>query len=247
LIQKEIWEKISNLDKAGLILHEAIYKKFVEQGEENSKNARYFNQVISSMKMVGSDYIAYLNLASSAKLGLVENEKRQILPLTVKAYDQAGLYIAETITYERDKYVVFNSNGKINKKETIVANPRSLYFQTRSLKNTLSYRVVVDGKIMCESSSSQPVQRDTWEEYVYECGFQVLKGKHEISIELTSTKKVTRFYWLVDDKMPSTSINMSMWFWGATADTAGVLAGSYYDKKIKKNGSEKMNANIDVK
>lgn len=43
VINKEYWDKLAPVDRAGLILHEVIYEHFYKLGEKNSVKARAFN------------------------------------------------------------------------------------------------------------------------------------------------------------------------------------------------------------
>lgn len=50
LINNTLWEKLSETNKAGLILHELIYEYFSDLGEKNSVNARALNSFLFSGK-----------------------------------------------------------------------------------------------------------------------------------------------------------------------------------------------------
>ncbi len=43
LVQENLWNRLDNINKAGLILHEIIYEHFAKLGQENSTKARRLN------------------------------------------------------------------------------------------------------------------------------------------------------------------------------------------------------------
>ncbi|MBF0300294.1 MAG: hypothetical protein HQK51_16350 [Oligoflexia bacterium] len=47
-INKDLYDKMDNNNKAGLILHEIVYQEFIKKGENNSIKARYFNSKLTS-------------------------------------------------------------------------------------------------------------------------------------------------------------------------------------------------------
>lgn len=46
IIDKNLWEKLGPLDKAGLVMHETVYDLFADLGEKNSIKARSYNSFI---------------------------------------------------------------------------------------------------------------------------------------------------------------------------------------------------------
>jgi hypothetical protein len=48
IINKDFWEKLSEDDKAGLVLHELIYREMSDLGEKDSVSSRYLNSILSS-------------------------------------------------------------------------------------------------------------------------------------------------------------------------------------------------------
>lgn len=51
LIDRRFWQKLSHLDKAGLVLHELIYREAIESNQRSSPRVRYFNQILSSAQI----------------------------------------------------------------------------------------------------------------------------------------------------------------------------------------------------
>lgn len=48
LVNEDLWVLLSNTDRAGILLHEAIYEEALERGASNSVKTRYFTSKISS-------------------------------------------------------------------------------------------------------------------------------------------------------------------------------------------------------
>lgn len=48
IISQDLWELMDENNRAGLILHEIIYRDAIERGQTNSQHTRYFNAKISS-------------------------------------------------------------------------------------------------------------------------------------------------------------------------------------------------------
>lgn len=48
LVNEDLWDLLDNTNKAGILLHEAIYEEALKMGAKNSINTRYLNSKISS-------------------------------------------------------------------------------------------------------------------------------------------------------------------------------------------------------
>jgi hypothetical protein len=48
IINQDLWDLLSNDGKAGLIMHEILFKEMLSLGQSNSKRARYFNSLLAS-------------------------------------------------------------------------------------------------------------------------------------------------------------------------------------------------------
>src|SRR5205085_1885391 len=62
-INKDLWDRMNTNNRAGLILHEIIYKEALRDGQHDSVKARYFNAYLSSTKMASftpQQYSAFL-------------------------------------------------------------------------------------------------------------------------------------------------------------------------------------------
>jgi hypothetical protein len=95
-ISKDIWDKMDDTSKAGLILHEIIYREALAQTQPhtNSIYVRYFNSYISSKKLAGLNVGQYFGVLQQAQLRGAEKIQGVIVP-------------AEDIPSPRD----FNSAG----------------------------------------------------------------------------------------------------------------------------------------
>lgn len=51
LIDQRYWDRLSQRDKAGLVLHELIYREAIESKQKSSPRVRYFNQILSSSQI----------------------------------------------------------------------------------------------------------------------------------------------------------------------------------------------------
>ncbi len=65
LISKDLWEQLSSLHKAGLILHEIIYEHFFYLGEKNSRKARYMNALLAHIGSNGKLLMSYKKILQS--------------------------------------------------------------------------------------------------------------------------------------------------------------------------------------
>lgn len=65
LINKDLWDLMDNDSKAGLVLHEIIYREMREHRQKESSKARYYNSVVTSHLMKdwkATDYLKLLTL-----------------------------------------------------------------------------------------------------------------------------------------------------------------------------------------
>lgn len=68
VIDQDLWDLLSNDGRAGLILHEIIYREAISQGHHNSIASRYFNSLISSTRLVGLNHAHYRELLKVLQL-----------------------------------------------------------------------------------------------------------------------------------------------------------------------------------
>jgi hypothetical protein len=50
-IQRQLWAQLSHDDRAGLVLHEIIYREAIEKGHKDSRMARYLNALVGSQQL----------------------------------------------------------------------------------------------------------------------------------------------------------------------------------------------------
>lgn len=67
-IDNKLWLKLSEDGKAGLVLHEIIYRLAIREGkQQDSVTSRYYNIRISSQAFVGDNLVKYFTLLASIK------------------------------------------------------------------------------------------------------------------------------------------------------------------------------------
>ena len=68
LINQDLWQRLSETHKAGLILHEIIYEHFFYLGERNSKKARFMNALLAHLASKGSLRRPYKSILQAKKI-----------------------------------------------------------------------------------------------------------------------------------------------------------------------------------
>ncbi|MBV2169341.1 MAG: hypothetical protein KUL82_11610 [Bdellovibrio sp.] len=71
-ISQKVWNHLSEEDKAGLVLHELIYREAILNKQISSLKVRFFTGLISSQDMEGLTSLEYLKLLKYVDLGDVE-------------------------------------------------------------------------------------------------------------------------------------------------------------------------------
>jgi hypothetical protein len=66
LIDGDIWEQLDLQSKAGLILHEVIYRELISAGTTNSEQVRFFNSALWANQMQGMDQATYIEFVKKA-------------------------------------------------------------------------------------------------------------------------------------------------------------------------------------
>lgn len=119
VIDLRLFEKLSEDDKAGLVLHELIYREAIELGIASSPGVRYFNQVISSYLMRTFDSRMMLDLVRTAGLKHVDYHGFAV-GLEAAQYHEDGALKTATIWAGNllgqnisAKYANFYPNGRI--------------------------------------------------------------------------------------------------------------------------------------
>ncbi len=115
LIDKKLWDAVTDFNKFGLILHELIYKLAIDQKQKNSINTRYLTSMLTMYLVNGLtlDVHQYLELLHNAKLDAstdpVEN-------LTVKIDNIEYYLIKEQLKFFKNGKLAFGivKTGSIN-------------------------------------------------------------------------------------------------------------------------------------
>ena len=72
-ISKEIWDALDATNRAGLILHEVIYRTFKEDGAVNSIKARYFHSMLASKEIETWELGHYLALLKKLQMNFAKD------------------------------------------------------------------------------------------------------------------------------------------------------------------------------
>lgn len=72
IIDRQLWNRLSEKNKAGLVLHELIYREAITEGHVSSMKVRYFNQSISSSSFANFDQKQMLNLTKIVDFSQVD-------------------------------------------------------------------------------------------------------------------------------------------------------------------------------
>lgn len=89
-VYKPYWDRLDNDGKAGLILHEIIYREMIAQrpAHENSKYVRYMNAILSSDQMLTMSLQDYYNKLVSMMVATMDTQMG--LPITIVDEDSQG-------------------------------------------------------------------------------------------------------------------------------------------------------------
>lgn len=202
IIQKDIWAKLSQLNKSALILHEAIYKVFAERGDTNSKKARYFNQKLHSLEFRDSNYIDYLKMASESGIEKVQNgvhpssDKRFIYTSSVSKYNE-NLFISKS--EGAFNKIVFDAFGKVYESLSRIESPKPLHFYLKSSVASANVTVKINGKEVCSLSQGVEIkfEHSYYEKYEYSCSFKVLEGDATYEISIQTDKRSITNEWII--------------------------------------------------
>lgn len=157
VISKDLWDLMPEIQKAGLILHELIYREGIQLGHTTSYPTRYFNGYLSSATPVMEEYAS---VASSVPLGWVEyggflldplNGARVSMDGQIKhiapnsQYNLKGV-INNTISLPRlnidftSKDYIYNSTVSLENNHFSIDNHGSgAYFSTKEIHTKFKY------------------------------------------------------------------------------------------------------------
>lgn len=101
IINGDLWDQMSNDSKAGLVLHEIIYRDAIQRGHTNSMMVRYFNTLVSSHRLDGMSPADYIQLLSTLALDVYQWKDEeaditwQYMPRPVLTGEEAGASCAK--------------------------------------------------------------------------------------------------------------------------------------------------------
>lgn len=133
VIDLRLWNRLSEQDKAGLILHELIYREGIENGQSSSPRVRYFNQILSSSDMVTYDSRKLLKLVRQVGFRTTDYEGWAVDLDQATYYENGALRGAlgigghwQTVSL-KNKWIGFYENGRmahfsVNSLEPVVVN-----------------------------------------------------------------------------------------------------------------------------
>lgn len=95
LVNLDLWNLLDDDNKAGLILHEIIYREGIELGQTNSKGVRYFNSIISSLQIEQMTLDQFMNLISTVGFNSIEVGNIELTE--VKFYPDGKIHYAHVV------------------------------------------------------------------------------------------------------------------------------------------------------
>lgn len=110
LIDLRLWERISEKDKAGLILHELIYREAIEERQVTSTRVRYMTQILSSSTFESYSQQQVLELIRIVGLRYLDYGGYEI-DLSGAEYHSNGTVQIAWVKTERT-WVEFDQDGK---------------------------------------------------------------------------------------------------------------------------------------
>jgi hypothetical protein len=121
LIQSEILNALTDRDLRGIVLHEVIYRVFIENmNAQDSRAARYFHQKVVEKTLNELTFVNYLELLHDLKMEYILNrmdkgEIRAILPrYEVLPEGEIKMWVRNGETYE----IVLNADASFNRVKT---------------------------------------------------------------------------------------------------------------------------------
>ena len=156
-VNKKIWDLMDSDSKAGLVLHEIIYRNAIAGGATDSKGARFMNSVISSADKFGElTYQEYTDVARKTKLKSGDSPsyyQGYVFPTGSITYHKSGEPLSvlsaqnEVRKFDGKEYqmpekskVVFYDNGKVKAIE-VVTPPGPL--MTKFIFRGITYNVSI--------------------------------------------------------------------------------------------------------
>lgn len=109
LIDLRLWERISEKDKAGLILHELIYREAIEEKQVTSTRVRYMTQILSSSAVESYNQLQMLELIRMVGLRYTDYGGYEIDLSGTEYYPNGAVQIAWATTQRA--WIEFDQDG----------------------------------------------------------------------------------------------------------------------------------------
>ena len=97
-IKEELWDKLDEVNKAGLIIHEIVYNDALIRGHETSEYARYYTFLISSEKFADLSQAVYDQKLLDIYLGEVSSIYKRI-----DVHTRTRFFTSRNFTFEEAK------------------------------------------------------------------------------------------------------------------------------------------------
>jgi hypothetical protein len=114
-IKKSLWDAASNTHRAGIILHEVIYRDEIKRGADNSDSARYLNYYIAASTFPGidPDHLTHFPIVPIRFDNFQGADFRVYDVYYGFLYGSPGRVLARDITIENDLYRIELKAGNI--------------------------------------------------------------------------------------------------------------------------------------
>lgn len=157
-INKDLWDQLPNTDRAGLIVHEIIYRSSVDtKTEVNSIPARYFNSILASDDLKLLKPSEYFDLLKQNFIELT-SWGDWVVKASDSFFEKEKLY-STTLYFENDQEVTINNDVIVkvdaNSEVTVlfskkVENQIELFWweATRQTIEVGSHELIIDGSRM---------------------------------------------------------------------------------------------------
>ena len=110
VISQELWDALDNDNRAGLVLHEIIYRESILMGRQSSREARYFNSYLCSQRFVTMRFHEFAEVLRAVGYESVLWNGMRVSVEGLTFYPSGVLKTAKVFdpVLDRDNYYVFN-------------------------------------------------------------------------------------------------------------------------------------------
>jgi len=208
VIQKDLWALLDNDSRAGLILHEVLYRDAVVfHGQKSSRKARFLNGLLADKAMEKLEFVAFARAMLQAGYSRLSTDEMDIELDTIEPISQYSetYYIAKgkvhgedyeayRVTFDRATGRVYRENTRENNYKTVLvqifAHPDvDFAFGVESGAGWLpSEPCFKSGRIKSRSVS------EGWFGSMkhYTCMVDVIPGQHDFSVQFSSNTFFSR-------------------------------------------------------